>query len=638
MRRLIIPVLVLFITLAAIFAGGNLNAYKVGNGPERILDFKSSIRVDPDASINVTETITVLCRGEEIRRGIYRDFPLDYPAKYGLKKRVPFEIISVTRDGLPEVYRTTEESGSVRIYIGKSDYFLTVDRVYTFTITYRTSGLLEYGNDYASIYWNATGNFWSFVIDMAEATVQVPGDKIISSDAYTGVFGAADKNFIMKQTAKNRMVFKTTAPLPSGSGLTVRVNFPKEQVAAVKVEEERMQIVAANSGTLILVAGTLFILLYYFIAWLLVGRDPAKGRISMKMQPPENLSPAAVRYISRMGFDTRTVAAGILSLAVKGAVTLSEEADNMVLKKTNEAKDLTPDESELLSAFFPLGDTLTLDRSHSGGISMAMNNLNKNLAKSYQKVYFISNTRYFVPGILMTLGIIAGSIWADARQGMDPSTFLLLWLSMWTFGTGALLYAVFKTWRESLRTGGKGRGAAVFLSLFSIPFVVAELVVLGIYLSIGTPVMLLLSMLLIVINPVFFRLLKAPTVKGRAVMDHIEGFKQYLDASEKQKSPMHLSGLSSETFEQNLAYAVALDVENSWTGAFDGVLSQGSSSGRGYSPRWYTGTSYRSLGTAALMAGIGASLSTALSSSTSSSSSSGGSSGGGGGGGGGGGW
>jgi hypothetical protein len=45
---------------------------------ERILSFDSRIVVNPDAGMLVTETIQVLSTGDQIRRGIFRDFPTTY--------------------------------------------------------------------------------------------------------------------------------------------------------------------------------------------------------------------------------------------------------------------------------------------------------------------------------------------------------------------------------------------------------------------------------------------------------------------------------------------------------------------------------------------------------------------------------
>ncbi len=94
---------------------------------------------------------------------------------------------------------------------------------------------------------------------------------------------------------------------------------------------------------------------------------------------------------------------------------------------------------------------------------------------------------------------------------------------------------------------------------------------------------------------------------------------------------------------ENLPYAIALNVENEWGEKFEAVLEKARMSGDGYSPAWYYGSTAGLLGASALSSSIGSSLtSTISSSSTAPGSSSGGSgggfSGGGGGGGGGGGW
>jgi hypothetical protein len=50
---------------------------------ERILSFHSDVRVMADGMIEVTESIKVRAEGQQIRRGIYRDFPVDYEDRLG---------------------------------------------------------------------------------------------------------------------------------------------------------------------------------------------------------------------------------------------------------------------------------------------------------------------------------------------------------------------------------------------------------------------------------------------------------------------------------------------------------------------------------------------------------------------------
>ena len=44
---------------------------------EVIRDYHADITVLPDDTLEVTETITVNAEGNDIKRGIFRDFPLD---------------------------------------------------------------------------------------------------------------------------------------------------------------------------------------------------------------------------------------------------------------------------------------------------------------------------------------------------------------------------------------------------------------------------------------------------------------------------------------------------------------------------------------------------------------------------------
>ena len=69
-------------------------------GAERILSYESDIRIAPDASMTVSETIRVVAEGKDIRRGIYRDFPTSYRDRFGNEIKVRFHVLEVSRDEL----------------------------------------------------------------------------------------------------------------------------------------------------------------------------------------------------------------------------------------------------------------------------------------------------------------------------------------------------------------------------------------------------------------------------------------------------------------------------------------------------------------------------------------------------------
>lgn len=171
------------------------------------------------------------------------------------------------------------------------------------------------------------------------------------------------------------------------------------------------------------------------------------------------------------------------------------------------------------------------------------------------------------------------------------------------------------------------------------------LVVLAFMLSPSPLIPILLLFVLIILVSIFTYLIKAPTLKGRAVMDEIEGFKMYIDVAEqKQLDALHEPEITPERFEALLPYAIALGVENKWGKKFENALTKSLQEAQSYSPTWYTGAAVgMAFSPSRFSADVGKSFSTAISSASSppgssSGSGGGGSSGGGGGGGGGGGW
>ena len=84
---------------------------------ERILAYDSQITLHDDGSLVVAETIKVRALGQQIIHGIYRDFPTHYKDHQGKNYNVPFDVMSVMRDGSPEpfmskVFTTASASSS----------------------------------------------------------------------------------------------------------------------------------------------------------------------------------------------------------------------------------------------------------------------------------------------------------------------------------------------------------------------------------------------------------------------------------------------------------------------------------------------------------------------------------------------
>ncbi|MEJ2407723.1 MAG: DUF2207 domain-containing protein, partial [Candidatus Thiodiazotropha sp.] len=157
------------------------------------------------------------------------------------------------------------------------------------------------------------------------------------------------------------------------------------------------------------------------------------------------------------------------------------------------------------------------------------------------------------------------------------------------------------------------------------------------------------SIMILLINIVFYNLLKAPTKAGRAMLDKLEGLKLYLEVAEKDELQFkYPPEKTPELFERLFPYAIALNVEQPWAERFTAIFAKLASEQRTYSPEWYRGDNFNSQNIGDFAFALGGTMSTVIASSSiapgtdsgssSFSSDSGGFAGGGGGGGGGGGW
>jgi len=638
MKRHAFPLIIAAFTVLALLAGATAASAQ----SERILNFKSFIKVHPDASMTVTEDITVQATGQEIKRGIIREFPTTYKDRLGNTVTVGFKVEEVLRDGRPEPYHTESVSNGVKIRIGQKEVFLK-SGVYTYTIRYRVDRELGFFKDFDELYWNVTGNGWTFAIDRAEAYIELPaGAKILKSAAYTGAQGEKGRDFTVRAD-DNLIVFKTTRQLASREGLTVAVSWPKGVVQEPSSQERMGFFFQDNVATAIGLLWLAVLLGFYLWVWYRVGRDPVAGTIIPLYSPPAGFSPAGVRFVSRMGYDDKAFAAAVVDMAVKGGVRIEEDGGDYTLVRREGAMEaLSRDEQLVTAQLFSGGKSVKLENENHVRIKAAIDALKKNLQTELAKIYFVTNSSYLAPGIVITLLGVALVVLTSRDKAL--AAFGSLWLTIWTVACYFLAVNVYKQWQAARGGGCMKRLGALGITLFALPFFAGEIA--GAYLlttAVSIPAALTLAAMGFV-NALFYHLLKAPTLSGRKIMDQIEGFKLYLSVAEKDR--LNLLNPPEKTpalFEKYLPYALALNVENAWSEQFAEVLAKAGTETQPYSPVWYSGSSWDSFHTSRFSDSLGSSFAGAISSSStapgsSSGSGGGGSSGGGGGGGGGSGW
>ncbi len=619
------------------------------NAEEVIHSFFAKIDIASDGELTVTETLSVRAEGRQIRRGIYRDFPLIVEDGEGRRHEVAFDVVKVLRDGSPEKYRVEKGSGIARVYIGDAEVFLAPGD-YTYQLTYKTDRQIRFFPDHDELFWNVTGNAWVFPIGEASAAITLPAGAEIGDTIYfTGAYGSTEKNAVAELSSdRNTARFETTVPLDSYEGLTVGVSFAKGVVAA----PDRNQLVRwwlrDNLDTLVAALGLIVVFAYYVWAWRKVGRDPARGVIVPRWDAPDGISPALTNYIDRRGFSGQgwdAISAALINLAVKGWVSLENLDDDVTVQATGkEASEKLPvGERALFKRIASRGKGLTISRANGSTVQSLHSSFISAMEREHRNAFYRSNSAYVIAGVALSIVAVAAIIFTG---GADPETLGAIIPMVFLSIVGTVLAGVFGRRRAP---GLAGKIQMVFFAVFAVFVLIsAGGSIVSSFMPGSKPILISAVVGLFVVNTLFYFLLGAPTPIGAKMMDGIDGLKQYIELAEEDR--MNLAGapkMSPQHFETVLPYAVALGLEKPWSRAFEAWLAAAVAAGAAaaYSPSWYHGSSFAPGNFSQAMSNVTSGLSSSLAasmpapkSSSSGFSSSGGSSGGGGGGGGGGGW
>jgi len=632
--------------------GSAPTAPAVDSGVERIKSFDSDIVVARNGVLTVTETIAVHATGDQIRHGIYRDFPTDYTDRHGLSVHVRFDVMSVSMDGHGEPYDTETITDGKRVKIGDKDTYVEPGD-HTYVLTYITDRQIGFFDTYDELYWNVTGTLWVFPIDAASVTIHLPqGGDVVQYRAYTGPEGSTASDARANQPSSNTIHFVTTAPLDAHAGLTVAVGFHKGAVTPPSDAERRREFILDNASPIVAVMGVLVLAIFYLVTWWHFGRDPKRGTVIPLFAPPAGLSPESVRYIHKMTYDRKAFAAALIAMAVKGFLKISEEHGTYTLTRTGKTVGdcgLSASETAMSQALFDdMTDSIELKQENHDAVQRAITALKNGLKTECEKHYFVTNGGWFLGGLLILA--ITGFAAAALSEMPAPALFIMLWLSGWSAAVSYLLHQAYNQW-VSVFVGPGSRilnfFSAMVATLFAIPFTGGLFFGLYIFNLSISPVVAAALIAGGILAYVFHHLLKAPTAAGAAIYDQIDGFKLYLATAEKDRLEMlNPPDVTPAVFEKFLPYAIALDVENQWSKKFEAEASAaglGPEQNYGYTPIWYSGTNFDNLGMAGFASSIGSSIGSAAASAStapgsSSGSGGGGFSGGGGGGGGGGGW
>ncbi len=548
---------------------------------ERILSFHSDISIARDGSMVVEETIRVVSQGKQIRRGIYREFPTRYRDRYGNVYRVDFDVLSLSRDGNEEPWHTRNLSNGVRIYAGHSDVILQPGE-YTYRILYRTDWQVGFFDNRDELYWNVTGNGWGFAIDHASARVTLPQPVPVQDLSIDGYTGA----FGSKSS---------------------------DVATAIALGEARIETTVALG--------------------------PGEG-LTLVMGWPNGVieAPGYLRRLLHLLVANLSVALALLAFG--------GSAVYLLLMWRRYGRD--PEEGVIFPHYEPPAGYSPASLRYvnrmgydNHAFSAAIINL---AVKGYLDIHCDEGD----------YSLHRKAIGAGAEPADISTAERRLLAKLFTGGSRLVLdkvnHAVVSAARRAHRAALEKEYRGLYFKtngLLMAPSFIASLILFVITLLTGTfaPLALALFAAVIALHVLFAWLLKAPSQRGRRLMDKSAGFRLYLKVAEKDD--LNLRNPPKKTpqlFEAYLPFAIALDVEQAWAEQFSDVLAKvrDPQTGQPYHPAWYNGN-FNAARLGSFSTAVGSGFNSAVSSaSTAPGSSSGGGgggfSGGGGGGGGGGGW
>ena len=419
-------------------------------GQEVIHSFDSVVRVAPDGTLTVTETIRVRAEGAEIKRGIYRDFPLTFRDTTGRTREVSFRLLGVMRDGRPEPHFTKRQGSFIRIYAGQEDVLLRRGD-YTYTFSYETGRQLRWFDGGAELYWNVTGNEWNFPIYQATVRVELPGSaRPARWAAYTGPLGARGTAWRGSVNSGGALVAETTQRLGRHEGFTIVVELPAGTVQPPGPATRFWYVLLDNRNWIFGGLGLLFVLGYYAFAWRAVGRDPKGGTIIPLFHPPEKVSPALANYVRNWGFSDqwRAFTAAALSLAVRGLLVFDERDGNLTLKATGRAPDgnLPPAELAILQWVQGQSGSVAISSENGTAVAEIVKQFRSRIEAESKNRFFRRNLGYFLVGAGITVITIIGiMVFGGLEQEEYVILFAIMFASVWL---GAflipILHSIFK--------------------------------------------------------------------------------------------------------------------------------------------------------------------------------------------------
>ncbi|MBI4032495.1 DUF2207 domain-containing protein [Candidatus Berkelbacteria bacterium] len=392
-----------------------------------ITQFQTDITVEKTSGIIVHETIAVDFDSNQ-RHGIYRTIPTKFKTNAGANRSTRLTDVDVELNDQAVPFEVSRRwGGTVEVKIGDPDILVTGPQ--TYELTYHIDNALNFFDDHAELYWNATGTEWATSITAASSIVTLPaGSGDLRGTAYQGYYGSTEA--AEASASGNTFTFRSTRPLDEYEGLTIVAGWPLGLVTPPSTWTKAWWLLADNAILLLPVLVFIWILLHFRRH----GKDPLGRRtIVPEFAPPKGLSLLEQAALRDERLQGRDLTAMIIGWAVDGFVTIAEPKRGQY--ELTKKKDLTGRPAEELAFFtkiFGQKKTVALKDIQRTLADAASKLRSSVFSRLVDRQYFTKNpesvrTVYIVIGVILMIG----SLWIGLPFGL--LTFAAI------FATGLML-------------------------------------------------------------------------------------------------------------------------------------------------------------------------------------------------------
>ena len=478
--------------------------------------FDATIKVNADASLDITEAITPRFTGHW--NGIFRTIPIEYRTPQGFNWTIRFDLVSVTDDQGNElkVEKSRERHYlKLKIWVPGAE-----DATRHVVLKYRAKNGLRFFDDHDELYWNVTGDEWEVPIEKATSTIELPsGAQGVRAISFNGAYGATDKDALITKSGTS-VHLEMPHPLAFHEGMTAVVGWNKGVVTAPTAADKIFGFLASN-WPLIIPIPVFFAMLS---VWRKRGRDPRQLPISVQYDPPEHMTPAEAGTLLDNSADMRDITATLVDLAVRGYIRIEEKEEAKLfglikdkefvfhrLKGAAEWTSLKEHETAMLGAVFADGPTVALSQLEN---------------EFYRSLPGIKNA------------IFGALIERDCYKARPDSV-----QGAWIAGAMFVGFGI----------GVGGSALADNFSMTPLPFIIAGV----------------LSGLIMAAFGIY---MPARTVTGARTLEKILGFEEFMNRVEGDRLRDFVK--TPEMFERFLPYAMAFGVEKKWAAAFQDIMRE----------------------------------------------------------------